>query len=221
MANPVLQQIDTLIKSKPVVLFMKGTPQFPQCGFSAKVASILNQFVPDFASVNVLADADMRSGIKEYSQWPTIPQLYVNGQFIGGCDIVTQLLETGELPKILAPAMGQGGAASAEPARVRPLTAVELKAKLDGGERLELYDVRTEQERAIASIAGSRLLDAAAQARLATIDRDTTLVFQCHHGMRSRNAAEHFLRQGFRNVYNLEGGIEAWSTTVDPSVPRY
>ncbi len=86
-----------------VVLYMKGTPQFPQCGFSANAANILRACgVTDFFSVNVLADPEIRQGIKEFSSWPTIPQLYVNGQFVGGSDILTELYQKGELQKLLA-----------------------------------------------------------------------------------------------------------------------
>ena len=86
-----------------VVLYMKGTPQFPQCGFSATAIEILRRCgVNDFASFNVLQDADLRQGIKEFSNWPTIPQLYVNGEFVGGCDIVREMYSTGELQKLLA-----------------------------------------------------------------------------------------------------------------------
>lgn len=95
-------QIDALIKDNDIVLFMKGTPDFPQCGFSAKVAHMLRECgVHDYVSINVLDDPDMRQGIKEYSQWPTIPQLYLKGEFIGGCDIVTDLFESGELEEML------------------------------------------------------------------------------------------------------------------------
>ncbi len=86
-----------------VVLYMKGTPQFPQCGFSANAANILRACgVTDFFSVNVIADPEIRQGIKEFSSWPTIPQLYVNGQFVGGSDILTELYQKGELQKLLA-----------------------------------------------------------------------------------------------------------------------
>ncbi len=86
-----------------VVLYMKGTPQFPQCGFSATVAEILKRCgVAEYHSVNVLADDDIRQGIKEYANWPTIPQLYVNGEFVGGCDIVREMYSSGELQKLLA-----------------------------------------------------------------------------------------------------------------------
>ena len=85
-----------------VVLYMKGTPQFPQCGFSATVAEILKRCgVDDYFSVNVLADAEIRQGIKEFANWPTIPQLYVDGEFIGGCDIVREMYASGELQKVL------------------------------------------------------------------------------------------------------------------------
>ncbi len=106
-------------------------------------------------------------------------------------------------------------------APIRQLTAHKLKALLDSGAPIELVDVRTEQERAVAAIEGSRLLDQAYHDALLQRERDTPIVFQCHHGIRSQNAAEYFRAQGFTNLYNLEGGIEAWSLLVDPSVPRY
>ena len=98
----VQDRIQEQVKSHPVVLFMKGTPQFPQCGFSATVAQILKlSGVQSYASVNVLADEEVRQGIKEYANWPTIPQLYVNGEFVGGCDIVREMYENGELQEVL------------------------------------------------------------------------------------------------------------------------
>ena len=99
----VQSQIKHIIESNKVVLFMKGTAQFPQCGFSGKVVQILKACHAEFKDVNVLADPDMRQGIKDFANWPTIPQLYINGEFIGGCDIVTELFESGELQKQLAP----------------------------------------------------------------------------------------------------------------------
>ncbi|MEQ1898101.1 MAG: rhodanese-like domain-containing protein [Vicinamibacterales bacterium] len=96
-----------------------------------------------------------------------------------------------------------------------------MKALLDGGTAFELVDVRTEHERAIASIDGSRLLDQAYHDALLELDRETPMVFQCHHGIRSQGAADYFRERGFRNLQNLAGGIEAWSREVDPSVPRY
>jgi monothiol glutaredoxin len=99
------QRIDTLVKSNDVVLFMKGTASFPQCGFSGRAIQILKGCGLDgktIATVNVLEDQEVRQGIKEYSNWPTIPQLYVKGEFIGGSDIMTEMYEAGELQKVIA-----------------------------------------------------------------------------------------------------------------------
>jgi len=96
------QRIKEQVEGNRVMLYMKGTPQFPQCGFSALAVQVLNACgVKDFASVNVLADAEIRQGIKEYANWPTIPQLYINGEFVGGSDIVKEMYESGELQKML------------------------------------------------------------------------------------------------------------------------
>ena len=99
----VQEKLKEVVESNEVVLFMKGTPDFPQCGFSGRTSQILKACDTPFASVDVLADDAVRQGIKEYSQWPTVPQLYVRGEFVGGCDIMTQLYESGELLKILKP----------------------------------------------------------------------------------------------------------------------
>jgi monothiol glutaredoxin len=99
----VQQQIREQVNNNPVVLYMKGTPDFPQCGFSAVTVQILKACgLSDYLSVNVLEHPDIRSGIKEYANWPTIPQLYVRGEFIGGCDIVREMYAEGELQKLLA-----------------------------------------------------------------------------------------------------------------------
>ena len=96
------ERIKEQVEGHPVVLYMKGTPQFPQCGFSALACQVLNACgVQQFHSVNVLADAEIRQGIKEYANWPTIPQLYIKGKFVGGCDIVTEMHTSGELAKEL------------------------------------------------------------------------------------------------------------------------
>ena len=95
-----VETIRTTIEANDVVLFMKGTKMMPQCGFSSKVAGVLNYMGVEFADVNVLADADIRQGIKEFSDWPTIPQLYVKGEFVGGCDIVTEMTLSGELDQL-------------------------------------------------------------------------------------------------------------------------
>ncbi len=97
MTNPAFDQIKKDIGENDVVLYMKGTPQFPQCGFSAAVVQVLNHFGVPYKGINVLADQGIREGIKEFTQWPTIPQLYVKGEFVGGCDIVREMAESGEL----------------------------------------------------------------------------------------------------------------------------
>lgn len=98
----IADQIKETVTSNDVVLFMKGTKSMPQCGFSSRVAGVLNFMGVDFADVNVLADEDMRQGIKDYSEWPTVPQLYVKGEFVGGCDIVTEMTLSGELDTLFA-----------------------------------------------------------------------------------------------------------------------
>ena len=95
--NPVINSIQSELDANDVVLFMKGTPVFPQCGFSSMVVQVLSQIGVKFKGVDVLADDGVRNGIKEFSNWPTIPQLYVKGEFIGGCDIVREMFEAGEL----------------------------------------------------------------------------------------------------------------------------
>ncbi len=102
MAETVSERIQSDITSNDVMLYMKGTPMFPQCGFSARVIQILQALEVPFKSANVLEDAELREGIKSFSQWPTIPQLYVKGEFIGGCDIVSEMFQAGELETLLA-----------------------------------------------------------------------------------------------------------------------
>jgi monothiol glutaredoxin len=298
-------RLEQLISSDEVVLFMKGTRSFPQCGFSASVVNILNTLVPKYATVNILSDPDVRNGLKELSNWPTFPQLYVKGELVGGADIVRQLHESGELAKVLgakpaappsitvtpkaievlkgaltdgspgdvvhlsvdarwehnldlgppeagALSIDAGGvtvqiaAATASrlagvvvdfvegpegagfkienpnrPAAVKQIGPKELQSLLAEGKLKELFDVRTPKEVATARIEGARLLDEATAAYIEGLGKDTPIAFHCHHGGRSQNAAEHFLAKGFRNVYNLAGGIDAWSQQVDPKVPRY
>jgi monothiol glutaredoxin len=314
LESEIQQRIEGLIASDRVVLFMKGTRHFPQCGFSATVTQILNKLVPQYATVNVLADPQIRDGIKAYSEWPTIPQLYIDGKFVGGCDIVREMFQAGELHGLLgvtqpaaaadasprtAPKLSVSPAAKHaierakgdepgslrleisaefehalsidepddedfkvdaggltvlvdpdsaqradgvqidfeegasedqggfkvenpnEPAKVRQLSPAALKQMIDASERFELYDVRTPEERKLASIEGAKLLDDAALRHVEGLDKDTPLVFHCHHGGRSQAAAERFVREGFKRVYNLVGGIDAWSASVDSTVPRY
>lgn len=93
--------IDSEVKGSDVVLFMKGTPDFPQCGFSGQAVQILDHLGIDYKGINVLASDELRQGIKDYSNWPTIPQLYVKGEFVGGCDIIREMFQSGELQKFL------------------------------------------------------------------------------------------------------------------------
>ncbi len=101
--SDVQQRIDQMVKGNKVMLFMKGTAQFPMCGFSGRAVQVLKACgVPDLTTVNVLEDEEIRQGIKEYANWPTIPQLYVNGEFVGGSDIMMEMYESGELQQLLA-----------------------------------------------------------------------------------------------------------------------
>ena len=122
------QFIDNEVKSNDVVLFMKGTPQFPQCGFSGQVVQILDHIGVGYKGLNVLESAELRNGIKDYSNWPTIPQLYVKGEFVGGCDIIREMFQAGELQQLFA---DKGVAV----ARRLGLT---LAARQIGGARLEV-----------------------------------------------------------------------------------
>ena len=101
MDEQLKQRIENDIKNNKVMLYMKGTPDDPQCGFSAQVVSVLKTYDVPFETFNILADEDIRQGIKEYSDWPTVPQLYVNGEFVGGCDILTEMHSNGELGTVL------------------------------------------------------------------------------------------------------------------------
>ncbi len=105
----IRDRIQEMVKSNDVVLFMKGTPLFPQCGFSSQAVAMLEHLDVGFHSVDVLQDQEVRQGIKDFSEWPTIPQLYVKGEFVGGCDIMMEMFEAGELQALMA----DGGVASA------------------------------------------------------------------------------------------------------------
>ena len=101
MSNPTFERIQAEIDEAPVMLYMKGTAMFPQCGFSARVVQILSHLNVPFKTANVLEDMELREGIKEFSSWPTVPQLYIKGEFVGGCDIVTEMFQSGELETLL------------------------------------------------------------------------------------------------------------------------
>jgi monothiol glutaredoxin len=102
MTTPITERIQGDVTENPVMLYMKGTAMFPQCGFSARVVQILTHLGVPFQTANVLEDPELRDGVKHYSNWPTIPQLYVKGEFVGGCDIVTEMFQSGELETLLA-----------------------------------------------------------------------------------------------------------------------
>jgi monothiol glutaredoxin len=306
LSESTRSQIDDLIKKHKVVLFMKGSRSFPQCGFSATVATILNGYVRKYETVNVLASPAIRDGIKEYSSWPTIPQLYIDGKFVGGCDIVKEMHQTGELAKVLgvekaeptkvepprvvmtdearaailvaqkdaggdplritigprhdydlffdakqagdvvasasgiavlfdaesAPRAGELSISMVEgqgfrvesskaPPRVKAIVASDLKKLLETDKKhVVLLDVRPEGERSIAAIPGYEPLDPSAMDKLESLADDVRVVVYCHHGHRSRAAAEQLVQRGVKNVFNLDGGIEAYAS-VDPSIPRY
>src|SRR5512144_2372479 len=126
----IKSKIDQLVAQDPVVLFMKGTRSFPQCGFSASVVNILNTLIPKSATVNVLSDPDVRGGMKEYSDWPTFPQLFIKGEFVGGADIVRQMFESGDLEKKLGSMVAP---AKAVKVTVSPRAKQELEAALKEG----------------------------------------------------------------------------------------
>ncbi len=300
-------RIDALLQANPAVLFMKGSPAAPQCGFSAKAVSALDALGADYAHVDVLQDGEIREGIKAYGDWPTIPQLYIGGELVGGSDIILQMLNSGELhtalglpepdrtpPSIsitapalamlkkaiddaggdvavqvdidrnfrtrlnLAPADADAIAAEIDGVRVQfdlagarranglsidfvddlrgkglvienpnapkpiqGITPAEAEARAAAG-TLTLVDVRPPEERMTASIHRDfRTFDGDGAQQLLALPKDTPLAFLCHRGGRSGQAAEQFRAQGFSDVYNVEGGIDAWSQTVDASIPRY
>ncbi|MBY6204910.1 Grx4 family monothiol glutaredoxin [Halomonas denitrificans] len=295
LAPATRDRIDEMVKGNKVMLFMKGTPKMPQCGFSARTAGALDTLLPDgYASFNVLEDHEIREGIKAYGNWPTIPQLYVDGELIGGCDIVMEMFNAGELHDLfgleapdrtppdmeitpeaaakigefLANYPGQFlhfsiGAdwdaqfsvgpkdgteiearvgdltvlmdlASAQRARgaridwvtnmhgeglkldlpgapppVRELSPDELQQKINGGERVVVVDVRGESDRDRTPLEFARPLDAGLMAELNEADKQTPLVFVCNQGRSSLDVAEHYRKQGFTQVYNLTGGVDA------------
>ena len=300
-------RIEHTLSSNKVVLFMKGDPAAPRCGFSAKAVGILDALAPGYASVDVLADPEIREGIKEYGQWPTIPQLYIGGELVGGSDIIEQLLNSGELHELLGvaapdrtpPTLSISDKAaeainramdSAEPGlglhlsvdprfnaqfQLKPVTGQEIVSEASGirvhldlasapraqgisidwvddvrgsglaisnpnatppvksisvqelhdrivAGAIDVIDVRSPEEQAMAPFPPPHeVLDEASMERLAALPKDLPLAFLCHSGNRSRQAAEHFRGLGFHDLYNVEGGIEAWSSEIDPTVPHY
>lgn len=150
--DPTREQIDSLIKSHDVMLFMKGNRQAPQCGFSATVVQILDQLAPEYGTADVLADPALREGIKAYSSWPTVPQLYVKGEFIGGCDIIQELYASGELFETFGISVGDGPAPEVT---ITPTAADALRQAIEGstGNGTELHlaiDARYQAQLAMA-----------------------------------------------------------------------
>ena len=222
MQNVMFERIQNDIDNNDIVLFMKGTAEFPRCGFSSLVVQVLSQLGVTFKDINVLEDNELRQGIKEFSDWPTIPQLYVDGDFVGGCDIVRESWESGELEQMLKDAFPDREVKGPKPpSRPKNITPAEAKEMI-GKDDYHFLDVRTPDEIETAKVDGFELLDQAlAQKILNEFDKETHMVFMCHYGGRSAQAAEYFAQQGFGNIYNVQGGIDAWSQTVDESVPRY
>ncbi|MCP4048557.1 MAG: Grx4 family monothiol glutaredoxin, partial [Gammaproteobacteria bacterium] len=299
------EKIEDLIQQNRVVLFMKGTPKAPQCGFSSKTVGLLDSVLDNYKSVNVLEDQEIREGIKVYGDWPTIPQLYIDGELVGGCDIVSAMFNNCELHEMLgveapdrtppevtitdaaaekileameghegiglhfavdagwqsqfnlAPAEGheikietngitmlfdlasaqraqgavidwvetmQGAGLTIHlpqaPEPVKQMSVTELKNGLDNHSVI-LIDVRGSEEQALASLDAAKPMNNETMQLMETLPKDTALAFICHVGNRSQVAAEHFRKQGFTNVNNVVGGIDAWSKEVDSSVPQY
>jgi len=300
------EAIDGLLRDHRVVLFMKGNRAQPQCGFSAKTVAALDMVLPDYVAIDVLQNPDIREAIKVYGNWPTIPQLYVGGELIGGSDIVTEMFDSGELGNVLGlaepagkpprieidpaaaeimvnavqgrpgdavhlkinagfehsmslgpPRAGsvsvtsgpvtlqldrwsagradglrirvreslQGQGFSFEnpnaPPPVKQMSVQELRAALDRGDALWLFDVRGDDERAMASLPAARPWDEAAVKLIDGLPADAPIVFHCHRGGRSQSVAERYRRKGYTNLHNLAGGIDAWSREIDPAVPTY
>lgn len=304
LSDTTRAQIDALLQEHPVVLFMKGTRDAPRCGFSANSVRILGAVTPDFFDVDVLADPELREGIKVYGQWPTIPQLYVRGELVGGADILSEMANSGALHELIgvpapdrtpptihmtakaADAIGsalsdagnevlhltidehfraqfflkaaggqeirvdsagillhmdlptaqrargleidwvetmQGAGLSLRnpnaPPEVGSMDVQALRTAIAAG-TVRVIDVRPAAARATAPFAGASVLESDEPALLA-LAKDSPLAFLCHHGQSSRVAAERFRSAGFTQLFNVEGGIDAWSQQVDPRVPRY
>ncbi|MBS1255086.1 MAG: Glutaredoxin 4 [Deltaproteobacteria bacterium] len=216
-------RIEQMLSGSPVFLFMKGTPESPQCGFSYKVTDILKSWKVPFQSFDVLSDESIRQGIKDYANWPTIPQLYINKEFVGGSDIVDEMSRNGELGDLLKDAFPDKEITPPPPpAEVQEVAASEAAAILKGNPEIRLLDVRSPQEREAACIDNSVLLDQElVEEMLGSWDPESPMMFYCHMGERSRRAAQYFTAQGFQQVYNISDGISGWSSSVDSSIPQY
>jgi len=222
-ASEPKERISNLIEKTPVLLFMKGTPEAPQCGFSNRVIQVLNSWDVPFESINVLSDENIRQEIKDFSNWPTIPQLYINREFVGGCDIVEELSTNGELAEVLKQAYpDREFTPPPPPAEVQEISSTEASEMLKQNPEIPLLDVRSEEERAMACITNSRMLDnQLAQEIQESWDLESPMILICHQGVRSLQAGQYFTSQGFQQVYHISDGIDGWSLNVDPAIPRY
>lgn len=217
------EQVLQMIKENKVFLFMKGSPAAPQCGFSSRVCDILKKWNIPFQSFNVLSDENVRTAIKEFSNWPTIPQLYVNHEFIGGCDIIEELSASGELEDVLKKAYPDYQfKRPPAPATTEPISPIDANQLLKHHPEALLLDIRSPEEWEIVHLEGSQLLtQELLDSLLQEENLDQPLLFICHHGMRSADAARFFASEGFQKIYNITGGIDRWAVEVDPSLPRY
>lgn len=216
-------RIQAMINENPVFLFMKGNPDMPQCGFSAKTTQILRTWDVPFGSFDVLSDQGIREEIKAFSNWPTIPQLYINKEFVGGCDIITELSETGDLLPLLKEVYpDKEFTPPAPPVQIKYITPQEASDRLKDDSNVRLLDVRSPEEWEITHVESAQLLDQElVEEILSSWDKNTPLLVLCHHGVSSKNAASYFTEQGFQDVSSVEGGINNWAATVDPSLTEY
>ena len=303
MDSQLKGKLQGLVDSHKVVLFMKGNRNQPQCGFSARVIGILDDLEIDYQTYDVFSDPDIRSGMKDFTNWPTFPQLYIDQEFVGGCDIVTEMSQSGELAGQLGVALeeiplpeiscspemveilnqsisqygggvqltiskqfqydlgvgpkqsGQyevivsdipfyfsrstakrangisfdyqdgpnGGVIIENPnePKVKDLSVEELAQWVKEEKEFTIYDVRSTSEREISKLEFAEHFTPQTQQQMLSLPKDTPIVFQCRTGGRSLQAGKHFSQQGFTNIYNLVGGINAWAEKIDQSVAIY
>jgi monothiol glutaredoxin len=246
--RPAEERIQAFVQGSTLMLFVKGTPTQPMCGFSATVMDLFNRMGAPYATFNILEDPEIREGAKAFSKWPTFPQIYVGGEFVGGCDIAVQMYQQGELQEVVKEAIEKQGpgrahvqddmqrqAAAAEqmlpvPPGARALGegAAEVKqirprkANLLGLESFVVVDVRNPDELEICKLPSAYLIPLPELGeRFAVIPKDANVLMVCRSGGRSQRAGEFLVSQGYRHVWNLDGGVLAWSDEVDPSFKKY
>ena len=238
------ERLEAFIGGSTLMLFVKGTPDQPRCGFSATVIDIFNRIGVPYATFDVLSDPEIRQGAKTFSQWPTFPQIYVGGEFVGGCDIVTQMFQEGELQSTVREAFDAHGPGRAlttpddapvhepfpvpEGARASGEGLAEVRqirprrVSLMGFDSFLVLDVREQSELEIATLGVGHLLPLGDFAHSSkAIAKDVNVLLICRSGNRSNQAGEYLISQGYRHVWNLDGGILAWSDEVDSSIQKY